>query len=150
MPEKSCFVAFNIYRISWFVWFLIANVYLILHRYFYLNSTCCVGWEVLLPLPPSRYVPVFQYVRLHIIVYSERTYFQIIPISVRSLSSRHYFPQQDSKTPDITCSCKQAIFDRFWCCPSHWNFTSLQNKCFDHCIVQRTFSSCQLINIKYC
>ena len=50
----------------------------------------------------------------------------IRPVPVRPLTVWDNFPHHNTKRPNIRSWCKLPVCDRFWCCPTYWNLTSLK------------------------
>ena len=50
----------------------------------------------------------------------------IRPVPVRPFTVWDNFPHHNTKRPNIRRWGKLPVCDRFWCCPTYWNLTSLK------------------------
>ena len=55
----------------------------------------------------------------------EFTHSLVIPVIIGLLAVAHHLPQQHTKAPHITACRELAIGNSFWCCPAHWDLTTL-------------------------
>ena len=53
------------------------------------------------------------------------TYLKVTPVPIWPLAKRHDFPQEYTKTPDVTRRAELPVFNRLGRCPTYWNLSSL-------------------------
>lgn len=53
------------------------------------------------------------------------THILVTHVPVRPLSIWHHLPGNDPITPDIRSRRELPVGDCLWCCPTHWDFTTL-------------------------